>query len=97
SVCLSSEVAWESDGQGEFTLRATHLLPAHGLGFTNEQFIEALVVAFGLNRRQTPNISCAAAFRSRGLLHPVAGLSSLDRCGASDRCCGCRRALHRRG
>jgi hypothetical protein len=59
SACLSSEVAWESNGQGDFTVRANDLLAqAAGRAFTNKQFIDAVVAAFGANPRQTPNITC---------------------------------------
>ena len=38
SACLSSEVAWESGGQGEFTVRALRVLQGGVDGITNEQF-----------------------------------------------------------
>ncbi len=64
-------MAWESNGQGEFTVRATRLLEERGLGFTNEEFITAVTRAFGANPRQTPTIACAAGLRTRGMLTPL--------------------------
>jgi Caspase domain len=70
SACLSTEVAWESNGQGEFTIRATKLLADRGLGVSNDEFVKAVVAAFGPSPRQTPNMTCAAEFRSLPLLAP---------------------------
>jgi len=78
SACLSTEVAWESNGQGEFTLRATRLLGQRGTGVTNEAFMTQVIAAFGANPRQTPNLSCAAPLRTRGLLQPADGRPSAD-------------------
>jgi hypothetical protein len=38
AACLDGEVAWESDGHGEFTLRATRVLADRIDAMTNEQF-----------------------------------------------------------
>ena len=65
SACLSTEVAFESNGQGEFTVRATQLLGERGGGITNDDFVNAVIGAFGSGRRQTPTIACAATLRGR--------------------------------
>jgi hypothetical protein len=65
TACLSTEVAFESNGQGEFTVRATQLLSERGGAMTNDEFVNAVISAFGAGRRQTPTITCAAALRTR--------------------------------
>jgi hypothetical protein len=65
TACLSTEVAFESNGQGEFTLRATRLLHERGDAISNEDFVNAIIGAFGSGRRQTPTITCAATLRGR--------------------------------
>ena len=53
-ACLPTEVAWESDGHGDFTKRALPLL-RYSLGSaSNQAFFDALLAAFGDGRRQTP-------------------------------------------
>ncbi|HLL46352.1 MAG TPA: hypothetical protein VK399_06570, partial [Longimicrobiaceae bacterium] len=73
SACLSSELAWESNGQGEFTLRATGELRRGVDGVTHEAFAERVRRAFGPRPRQHPELDCAPAARSRALLRPLAG------------------------
>jgi hypothetical protein len=70
SACLSSEVAWESNGQGEFTLHATRLLESFGVGLTNEQFEQRVREAFGPAPRQHARLYCAPGMASRPLLQP---------------------------
>lgn len=71
SACLSTEVAWESNGQGEFTVRASRILRERGLALTNNDFITSVVEAFGPNRKQTPNITCPPNLRQRPILAPL--------------------------
>ncbi|MEO5654301.1 MAG: caspase family protein, partial [Marmoricola sp.] len=53
-ACLPTEVAWESDGHGDFTKRALPLLRT-AIGTTsNQAFFDGLLAAFGDRRRQTP-------------------------------------------
>ena len=73
TACLSTEVAWESNGQGAFTVRATRLLGDRAAAYTNESFIQEVVAAFGPSRRQTPTIACAGALRGRQLFQPFGG------------------------
>lgn len=70
AACLPEEVAWEVNGQGEFTRLATGLL-ANGASMTHEQFQTAVTQAFGATPRQHPNLDCAPGARSRGLLQPL--------------------------
>lgn len=71
SACLSQEVAWESGGHGDFTVKATEALSAGIEGVTNEQFQDMVSRAFGSQARQHPLLDCAKEARVRGLLKPV--------------------------
>lgn len=73
AACRSSEVAIESDGHGHFTTRATRLLASGIQGLTNKDFQQRVVDAFGANSGQNPELHCADAIRSRGLLAPIGG------------------------
>ncbi len=53
-ACLPTEVAWESEGHGDFTKRALPLLRSSLGSATNQSFFDALLAAFGDGRRQTP-------------------------------------------
>ena len=46
SACKEDELAWEVNGQGEFTVRATRLL-REGTGLTNRAFQQKVIQAFG--------------------------------------------------
>jgi hypothetical protein len=72
SACLSSEVAYENDGHGDFTVRATRLLQGGVEGLTHEDFQRRVTDAFGPTPGQHPYLDCSPAARSRGLLQPVA-------------------------
>jgi hypothetical protein len=68
SACQANEVAWESNGQGEFTRNATAILARGFSAVTNEQFRDTVIAAFGSNPRQTPLLDCALPARERLLL-----------------------------
>jgi hypothetical protein len=70
SACRSCEVAYETGGHGEFTVRATAILRQPTPGLTNEGFLRAVLAAFGENRRQTPELHCAPAARGQLFLEP---------------------------
>lgn len=71
SACLAREVAWENEGQGDFTRRAARLLASSaGQRWTNEEFHRRVVDAFGPDRVQTPELNCADRLRSALLLMP---------------------------
>jgi hypothetical protein len=55
SACRSTEVAWESGGQGDFTRHATAILRG-GAGLTNGALLERVVAAFGPAARQHPEL-----------------------------------------
>jgi hypothetical protein len=68
SACRSTEVAWETDGHGEFTVRATAILQRGTQGLTHETFRAQLVQAFGAQPRQHPELHCAPDATRRALL-----------------------------
>jgi Caspase domain/N-acetylmuramoyl-L-alanine amidase len=71
SACQAQEVAWESNGQGDFTRHATSIL-AHGFsGITNQQFRDRVVEAFGPTPRQNPLLDCAPPAKARLLMMSV--------------------------
>lgn len=71
SACLSTEVAWESDGHGDFTTRALKVLGGGIDGMTNHSFAQRVTAAFGQGARQRPQLDCAPDARSLPLLQPL--------------------------
>ena len=73
SACLSTEVAYEQNGQGDFTRLATPLLrDAVRDAATHVEFRRRVIAAFGATPRQHPTLDCAPSRRTGRLLHPVA-------------------------
>lgn len=72
SACRDSEVAWESNGQGDFTRVAAPLLPSAAGGMTNEEFARVVVDKFGATPRQHPELDCAPRLKGHALLEPLA-------------------------
>jgi hypothetical protein len=71
AACLDREVAYESRGQGEFTVRATRILQQQGIaGLTNEIFHNQVLAAFGAQPQQHPDLDCAPDMRQAPLLQP---------------------------
>lgn len=64
AACRSKEVAYEVDGQGEFTRRAHDVLKQGADGLTNAGFLEAVLRAFGANARQQPQLDCDVTLRA---------------------------------
>ena len=77
SACLSSEKAWESRGQGEFTVRATRILErltgASGLSasVSNADFARLVTAEFGPSPRQQPRLYSNTQAAELGLLAPL--------------------------
>ena len=85
AACLSSEVAYENNGHGDFTVRATRVLQAGLGGLTNEQFETQVMTAFGTGARQHPRLYCHPDAKARTLLQPLsAGSRSLAQPSASN-------------
>lgn len=70
SACQPHEVAFETDGAGQFTTRALRVLAASA-AITNVEFMEQVVAAFGPNAAQHPHLDCATEVRRRLLLKPL--------------------------
>jgi hypothetical protein len=68
AACQAQEVAWESNGHGDFTRLATGILANRFSGITNQGFWDSVVAAFGPNARQTPLLDCAPSAKTRLLL-----------------------------
>ena len=70
AACLDREVAYESSGQGEFTVRAVKILRQAANEMTNEEFQIKIAAAFGSTPRQHPDLDCAPGMRPAPLLRP---------------------------
>lgn len=70
SACLSSEVAWESGGHGEFTVRALRVLQSGVDGMTNKQFEERVTTEFGSAPRQHARLYGAPSAGAARFLQP---------------------------
>ena len=71
SACDSTEVAYETQGSGDFTRMAAAILNAAALQHSNRDFQDAVIKQFGERRRQTPQLDCADRARVAGLLQPL--------------------------
>ena len=71
SACLPTEVAYENDGHGDFTVKATGILRAGMHGLTHEQFQQQVTTAFGSRAQQHPTLDCASSAMTLPLLQPV--------------------------
>jgi Caspase domain len=68
SAALDRQVAYETDGQGDFTRHALDVLSSGAPLATNGDFIDAVLARFGESARQTPQLDRAESFRSRPFL-----------------------------
>ncbi|MGB5085148.1 MAG: caspase family protein [Methylocystis silviterrae] len=66
SACKDNELAWETNGRGDYSRIAIPLLSQAGL--TNRAFNEAVIAGFGANPRQTPMLDCPVAMKQSELL-----------------------------
>lgn len=102
SACLSSEVAWESNGNGDFTRYAMQVLASGIDGMNNGEFAERIVQAFGASTRQHVKLYSSDADRALGLLQPLApptrGVPAAGRwLTTAERAAFANRAASRRG
>lgn len=72
TACLSSEVAWESGGQGDFTRRAIPVLRNGAGRVTHREFEQQVIAAFGTSPRQHARLYCDPACEHNILLSPAA-------------------------
>lgn len=75
SACRSDEVAWESNGHGDFTTKATSLLRGGVAGLSHSAFQGLVQQAFGPSARQHPELHCDPAAEGRLLLCPIGELT----------------------
>ncbi|ASJ70881.1 caspase family protein [Granulosicoccus antarcticus] len=71
SACRSSELAYESDRQGDFTRHATAIIAAGTSGLNNADFLNRILQSFGSNPRQTPEIHCDVSAHQTVFLQPA--------------------------
>lgn len=71
SACDATEVAYENNGNGDFTRLATPLLSGDLAHMTHRDYQKAVITAFGEKRRQTPQLDCADAAEAAPLLQPL--------------------------
>lgn len=67
SACDSNEVAYETDGSGDFSRIAVPLL-ANGASLTNDQFQALVSDGLAPQGRQTPKLDCPRAARTQAFL-----------------------------
>jgi hypothetical protein len=73
SACLSSEVALESAGHGEFTNCAMQVFGQGVTGVSNDEFANRVTTAFGPAPQQHAKLYGSDTGRLLGLLEPLAG------------------------
>jgi hypothetical protein len=71
AACQPWELAWESQGQGDFTRKAVRRLRDVAGRITHEAFVEQVTAAFGPAPRQHPLLTCTPAARDHVLLAPL--------------------------
>jgi hypothetical protein len=74
SACLSSEVALESQGHGDFTRCALQVLAQDRTELSNAAFAEAVTAAFGPAPQQHAKLYGSDAGRALALLRPLASI-----------------------
>jgi hypothetical protein len=83
SACQPFEVAWEVQGQGEFTRHATRILSSGIQGVSHSDFQRRVEEAFGPAGRQRPFLHCPPGTETRPLLQALtASVSSGGRSAA---------------
>ncbi|HVQ74876.1 MAG TPA: caspase family protein [Candidatus Binatia bacterium] len=85
SACRDYEVAFETSGHGDFTVRATRILDGGIAGVTHEAFQERVNAAFGAGARQHPELDCAPGAGVHVLLAPLAAGAVPPPAGADGR------------
>lgn len=79
AACSPTESAWESGGQGAFTVRATAILAQGYDGLSNGQFIERVRADFGDDARQHVQLdSSHRGAPRRMLLQPLAAVPAAE-------------------
>jgi len=73
AACSRTESAMETNGQGDFTRRATDLIRKLTATVSNSHFKAAVMAAFGPGARQHPELDGAAALFESRFLQPFEG------------------------
>jgi hypothetical protein len=68
AACRADQIAFETNGAGDFTRRALAILRAGIGGLSNEAFQQRVIEAFGAGARQEPFLDCAPSANKRPLL-----------------------------
>ena len=68
SACTATELAYESNGQGDFTRYSNGVLTQGIAGVANRDFLDRVLLAFGEPRRQNPLLDCSPPRRMAPLL-----------------------------
>ncbi|MFC0342528.1 caspase family protein [Paracoccus niistensis] len=68
SACTATELAYENNGQGDFTRYANGVLSQGIGGVANRDFLDRVLLAFGEPRRQNPLLDCSPSRRMAPLL-----------------------------
>lgn len=71
SACLSSELALESHGHGDFTRHALQVLGQGTAGISNAAFADRITQAFGPSPRQHAKLYTSDNMRAAALLQPI--------------------------
>jgi hypothetical protein len=58
-ACRPDQVAFETQGAGDFTTRAVPILKAGQVQLTNDSFRNLVIQAFGAGARQEPTLDCS--------------------------------------
>jgi hypothetical protein len=75
-ACTPAQVAFETNGAGDYSSRAIPILQSGVSGLTNASFLASVINAFGAGARQQPVIDCAPGADSRPLLGAIVTASS---------------------
>jgi hypothetical protein len=70
TACRADQVAYESEGQGDFTRLVTELLRDGLPDESHVDFHARVLRAFGTGARQEPQLNCGDGARARRLLRP---------------------------
>ena len=70
AACRDDQVAFETNGHGDYTTAAVPIFSAHSHGLTNLQVQKLLQDAFGPNARQNPMLDCDPVLEDHIFLQP---------------------------
>ena len=77
AACQDNEVAFETNGHGDFTQLALRVLGGDLSGMTNQAFQKRVIEEFGADPQQLPRLDCTRAAANRPFLQPLSATGSL--------------------